>query len=429
MANKDTHPKFLDKTGAKHVVDKVKELMPGYNIPTQKMTPNNPDSTRILLLGDIVDDNGDSVFKEGSHNDADVVIKIPSKTTDGYSPFSITKNWDWGANGVSHGFIQIPAMYDSSSQHLVIANYGNIDVVGAGSINITNGNALINFSNSGNINILTYETNKVNIGTFEHPENISVSKDNVDINALHCNVYGELRAGVEERDGGTGNPSIKATHYDVSLFVRDKFGGQGGKLPRYYFSHDTFKFRLHEDFECSYSIENGYRFKHSASSSFRLNDDGMTVYTTLKAKADNCPDIDDYTDAEKAILNNNSVQKNILRHHRDISEISPKVFDMGDYPFYLMEEGEAFNLEDVYSPNLFERVMWDFGDLKTSNIIFRSEGINFHPIQSWKMGSDVLMIFNVMDPHRAMDTKDQYMLIAMSAYAGGVILYRMEGLK
>ena len=88
----------------------------------------------------------------------------------------------------------------------------------------------------------------------------------------------------------------------------------------YEFQKDWFKIKP-ANAEFTYEQSNGFRLKHSSTSSFRLNNAGLTVFTTLLAKQDNCPDVDTCSDEAKKLLDSKSVQKHLIDLYQNQAEI------------------------------------------------------------------------------------------------------------
>ena len=74
------------------------------------------------------------------------------------------------------------------------------------------------------------------------------------------------------------------------------------------------------------------RFRIDSNNSAKLTQaKGFQVFTDLYADPEHCKDINDYTDSEKAILTNNTVQKNILdlnKNKADVSALPTKLSDL-----------------------------------------------------------------------------------------------------
>lgn len=74
------------------------------------------------------------------------------------------------------------------------------------------------------------------------------------------------------------------------------------------------------------------KFRIDSNNSAKLTQaKGFQVFTDLYADPEHCKDISDYTDSEKAILTNNTVQKNILdlnKNKADVSALPTKLSDL-----------------------------------------------------------------------------------------------------
>lgn len=90
------------------------------------------------------------------------------------------------------------------------------------------------------------------------------------------------------------------------------------------------------------------RFRIDSNNSAKLTQaKGFQVFTDLYADPEHCKDISDYTDSEKAILTNNTVQKNILdlnKNKADVSAIPTKVSQLTNDSNFVTEKYVSDNI-------------------------------------------------------------------------------------
>lgn len=328
--------KFIDAIGLKYFYDKLKDKFVQrivYNKKTSADDTTHTDIERAIETPLIIGGK-----KNGSSNNTNLVLQ------DGNSSFE-----DGTGNYISIG--------------------GENIYIDSDNVNIGNGLLIVDKTNSNgaSVNIESEDikiwSDKINIEsdnssilmgsnqygddgiTFKSPNTYTFEVNNTD-----CKMYFNQR-------GGTINNGNTVDTLDDGLKINYK------TVVTYNFS--STEARLLKDVITASKTQ--IRNRISSTCSTKLTEaKGFQVFTNLYADPEHCTDIADYTDTEKAILTNNTVQKNILELNKTKTFVDS--IKVNDNSIKLSEKNTTTNIsyENYINPTgIFFRTITTMGSLGT----------------------------------------------------------------